>query len=86
MPGLSFLNETLSIKAGKACTLEKTGSKEGTAMSVHSHRYISLDLLFLRRHRSLAQAIYCADPFVIVIATKYKDVHKINKKINTCSS
>lgn len=37
MPGLSFLNETVSIKAGKARTLEKTGSKGGSAMSVHSH-------------------------------------------------
>lgn len=77
MPGLSFLNETVSIKAGKAHTLEKTGNKEGTAMSVHSHRYMHLAVCLLRKSLSSAQAIYCADPFVIVIATKFKCVHKI---------
>lgn len=85
MPGLSFLNEAVSIKAGKARKLEKTGSKEGTAISVHSHRYVNLDLFFPRRHRPFVQATYCADPFVTAITTKYKNVHKIKKKINVCA-
>jgi len=80
---LLFLSEIVSIKADKACTLEKTGSKEGAAVSVPSHSYINLDLLFLRRYGSFAQAIYCADPLVIVIATKYKNMHRIKKK-NQC--
>lgn len=39
MPGLRFLNETVNTKAGKACTLEKTESKEGSAMSVQSQKH-----------------------------------------------
>lgn len=61
-----------STKAGKVCTLEKTE----TTTSVRSHGYINLDLFFLRRHRSFAQAVYCADPFVMVTAAKYKDCLK----------
>lgn len=49
-------------------------------MSVHSHRYMHLDVCLLRKSLSFAQAIYCADTFVIVIATKFKCVHKILKK------